>query len=211
MTVRPSALVVPLALLTAGAALLAQTGEDDRRRAVGDWLVEDAADPDGGRAIGLEREFGDYQISYKMWVRPDGSLTDMTTIVRLNCGQGGGGAMDGGDVAARTNEIRGALAAELADCEAPADEAEAALDGFGRAYALAASWVGERADQARTASADMSMDMGSDVAMDMGSDVAMDMNMDMGMGTNMTMTNSSDLDAADMNAAIDMNATEPPE
>src|SRR5688572_7752202 len=89
--------------LAAGAAILVllpaalPAQSDDRRRALGDWLVEDVDDEFAGRSVRLTREAGDYLLDYHMSVRPGASRVEVHgfMIVRLNCGQGGDESIDG--------------------------------------------------------------------------------------------------------------------
>ena len=190
-------------LVVAPVALWAQS-ENDRRRAVGDWLVEDVADQeDGIRTVHLRREEGDYNIDYHMWLRAGPTVIESHgfAVDRLNCARGMEETTEGQDATpVDAAAVRGRLVAYLEECEAPAAEVAALLDGYERAFRLARAWADERlAENAyRPSDDEMAMDMNmSDDAMDMGGSVsenAMDMSMDV-----------------DMNVTTDMNATADPQ
>ena len=71
---------------------------DDRRRAVGDWLVEDVGDDEGGRTVRMTREDGDYSLDYHMNISPGAAdfASQGFMVWRLTCGQGGEESLDGG-------------------------------------------------------------------------------------------------------------------
>lgn len=185
-------------LLLVPVGLLAQS-EDDRRRAVGDWLIEDVSDQDG-RVIHLTREEGDYRIKYDIWLRP-GETTPGAhgfEVDRLNCAQGMSESTGGpDDTPIEVAPIRARLVEYLERCDAPASEIAGLLQGYERAFAVARSWADERlaqlSDEASAASAayenDMMLDMNA-------TDMAMDMNAT--TDTN-TATDMSDMSYADMN------------
>src|SRR5688500_7210716 len=83
-------------LVVAPVALSAQS--DDRRRAVGDWLVEDVGDDEGGRTLRMTREDGDYSLDYHMNLSPGAAdfASQGFMVWRLTCGQGGEESLDGG-------------------------------------------------------------------------------------------------------------------
>ncbi len=197
-------------LVIAPVALSAQS--DDRRRAVGDWLVEDVGDGSGGRTLRIMREEGDFSLDYHMNISPgaDDFASQGFMVWRLNCGQGGEESLDGGVSRVEARAIRARLAEYLGRCETPAPQSEALLRDFDRAFALLTEW----APEARaSALADSGMAAGDN-------DMAMadyiegtDMNMDMGMDMNATYTdayayeNMTDM-SMDMNMTTDMNYSE---
>ena len=195
-------------LIIAPVALWAQS-DQDRRRAVGNWLVEDVADQeDGIRRVHVRREEGDYSIDYHMWLRAGPTVIESHgfAVDRLNCARGMEETTEGEDATpADPAAVRARLVAYLEECEAPAAEVAALLEGYERAFALARTWADERlAENAYTPADDeMAMDMNmSEDAMDMGvTDAnATDMGMDMDMNMDMT----TDMNATVMeNAAID--------
>jgi hypothetical protein len=191
-------------LIVAPVALSAQS--DDRRRAVGNWLVEDVGDGDGGRAVRMTREDGDYSIDYHVSFAPGAAdhPSQGFMVWRLTCGQGGGESLDGAS-AGQARVIRGRLVDYLERCDAPANERESLLRDFDRAFALLAEWAGEArtavaagdsleaaadamdaADNAFAAAAnDMAMDYAADMNMSTDMNAATDMDMDMDMDMNM--------------------------
>ena len=181
-----------LAAFLAGATILSAQplppAPEDRRRALGDWLVEHVGEEDGGRIVRLTREADDYRVEYHFafW-RGNAGPVRGGSVFRLNamCG-----AMESRpDAAAEppAAQVRAELADHLDRCGiAPADAA-AALGGFERAYALASAWA-EEAAAATAAEAAAIADYGADMIAD----------------ENMVM----DMDAAvDMNATVDANMT----
>src|SRR5688572_22389448 len=186
-------------LIVAPVALSAQS--DDRRRAVGNWLVEDVGDGDGGRAVRMTREDGDYSIDYHVSFAPGAAdhPSQGFMVWRLTCGQGGGESLDSAS-AGQARVIRGRLVDYLERCDAPANEREALLRDFDRAFALLAEWAGE----ARTAvAAGDSLEAAAD-AMDAAdnafaaADNAMDYAADMNMSTDMNATTDMDMDMSNM-------------
>ena len=206
---RTLALAAASLVALGGAALVAaqptwETGE--RRRAVGDWLVEDVVDPGHGWDVSLRREADEYSLSYliRLNALEGGSPVEVFEVVRLNCGQGGGEAIEGGRNYGERDRVRARLVEYLVRCELPPEEAEAALEGFERAFALAAGWADARAAEiaanqaAGSPDGEMSTDMHSADSMDM----AIDMNatdMDVATDTNFT---------ADMDMSMDMSTTD---
>ncbi len=186
-------------LVVAPVALSAQS--DDRRRAVGNWLVEDVGDGDGGRAVRMTREDGDYSVDYHMSFAPGAAdhPSQGFMVWRLTCGQGGEESLDGAS-AGQARAIRGRLVDYLERCDAPANERESLLRDFDRAFALLAEWAGE----ARTAvAAGDSLEAAAD-AMDAAdnafaaADNAMDYAADMNMSTDMNATTDMDMDMSNM-------------
>ena len=207
MTSRRLALAAASLVALGGAALVAaqptwETGE--RRRAVGDWLVEYAVDPGHGWDISLRREADEYSLSYliRLNALQGGSPVEIYEVVRLNCGQGGGAAIEGGRNYGERDRVRAQLVEYLVRCELPPEEAEAALADFERAFALAAGWAESRAAEMAANQAaggsDGEMSMHSADSMDM----AIDMNAtDMAVATDMNVT-------ADVDMSMDANMTD---
>lgn len=157
------------------AVLWAQSDESDRRRAVGDWLVEDVAE-DMGRAVHLRRDEGDYSIDYHLWLDPGMSRLGAQgfLIGRLNCARGGEESIDSDAIDAAATRRR--IEEYLAGCEAPPEEVAALLQDYDRAFQLARLWAQERlpemanADVQAEAAADNAMMAAGNLAeMDMGS------------------------------------------
>ncbi len=192
MKPRALSLAAPLLLTAlAGAAILAAqpAPAEDRRRAVGDWLVEDVAEEDGGRIVRMTRDADDYRLEYHMsfW-RGNSGPNRSASAQRFTCMRGDG---EGGDEArAEVNPagLRARLAAYLAACEASPQEVEAALQGFERAFALAAAW-GEDAEASTAAEAAAIADYGmemtdANLSMDMAVDTNATVDLHAGMETN---------------------------
>jgi hypothetical protein len=183
-------------LVVVPVALSAQS--DDRRRAVGDWLVEDAFDDAGGRTLRMVREDGDYSLDYHMNMSPTaGNFESQGFMVwRLTCGQGGEESLDGGPAAVQARAVRARIADYLARCETPAAEAQALLGEFARAFAVLAEWsatvpdsmmaAGNAIEAAAAAAENAAMTTDMDAYMDMNA-TDMDMTMDMN-ATDMNMT-----------------------
>ncbi len=184
-------------LIVVPVALSAQS--DDRRRAVGDWLVEDVGDDEGGRTVRMTREDGDYSLDYHMNISPGAAdfASQGFMVWRLTCGQGGEESLDGGHSGVAAPATRARIADYLARCETPRRDAEALLRDFDRAFALLTEWaatapdlmaVGNAVEAAAAAAENAAMSAehgdGGDV------DMTMDMNAtDMDMGaTDMNMT-----------------------
>ena len=198
--------------LLGGATLLAaqpswETGE--RRRAVSDWLVEDVMDPGHGWSVGMSREADEYSLGYYIHLNAlEAPPVELYQVVRLSCGRSSGASI--GDRAyGDRDQVRAQLVGYLVECEMTPEEAEEAVQGFERAFALTAEWADERAAEmaaSRAAAAsegEMSADMGAMEAIDIN---APDMNM-----TEMDM-NAADMDMmTDMNATMDMNWTGDPD
>ena len=185
-------------LVAVPVALSAQS--DDRRRAVGDWLVEDVRDEDGGRTLRLLHEDGDYSLDYHVSFTPGAASypSQGFMVWRLNCGQGGEESLDGGLDSLEARTIRGRLVQYLDRCTAPAAERDAMLRDFDRAFALLAEWAPE--SQA-AALAEEGMDAAGN-AIDMAGEIVenmADMALDETMSTDMNM--AMDMDMTDMNAA----------
>ena len=196
------------AMLGGAAIVAAQPGWEtsERRRAVGDWLVEDVVDPGHGWDVSLRREAEEYSLSYliRLNALQGGSPVEIFEVVHLNCGQGGGAPIEGGRPFGDRNRVRAQLVEYLVRCELPPEEAEAALEDFERAFALAAGWAEARAAEmaanqaAGSSDGEMSSDMHSAESMDM----AIDMNAtDMGVMTDTNFT-------ADMDMSMDTNMTD---
>ena len=179
-------------------ALSAQS--DDRRRAVGDWLVEDVGDDDGGRTLRMTREDGDYSLDYHMNLSPGaGDFASQGFMVwRLTCGQGGEESLDGGPSGVAARATRARIADYLARCETPRREAEALLRDFDRAFALLTEWAATAPDLMAAGNAvDAAAAAAENDAMSADMDMTMDMNAtDMTMDMNATVM---DVDATDMN------------
>lgn len=130
-----------LAAATAGAALIAAQPFDpppDRRRAVGDWLVEHVAEEDGGRIVRMTREGDGFQLSYHSshW-RGNHHPYRGGEISWHGCSSGG---EEGEAEALPAAAVRGLLTRWLAECDASPGEARALLDGFELAFALTVEW-----------------------------------------------------------------------
>lgn len=191
------AAVAATALLGAAALLAAQpsweTGE--RRRAVGDWLVEDVADPGHGWMVGLSREADEYSLGYHIQLNAlEAPPVEIYQVVRLNCGRSGGASIGDGRAYGDRDQVRAQLVGYLVECEMTPEAAEEAVQGFDRAFALAADWADAREAEmaasraAGSPDAEMSTDMN---AMDM--DMALDMNAtEMDMATDMNWTADPD-------------------
>lgn len=174
MSPRPRRLAlaaVSLAGMAGAVIALAQPdGARDRRRAVGDWLVEDVAEDDGGRIVRMTRTADDYSLEYhaSFW-RGNSAPARGASAQRLNCMRGG---EEGGDDRARdprAPELRARLAGYLAECEIPPGEVDAALEGFERAFALASVWAREAA-AATAAEAAAIADYGAEANINMSMD-----------------------------------------
>ena len=163
-------------LLLVPVGLLAQS-DGERRRAVGDWLVEDAYEQDG-RVIRLTREEGDYRIRYDIILRYGETAPSSHgfEVDRLNCAQGMSESTGGNDdTPVQAAPIRARLVEYLERCDAPSADVANLLQGFERAFALARSWTDERLAEtspetnAAAYTDDMALDMNAtDMAMDMG-------------------------------------------
>jgi hypothetical protein len=153
MKPRPPAFAFAAAfLLLAAIAVGAAAEAANRHRAVGGWRVESVAEDDGGRIVRMTRTGAGYSLHYETWYwRGNARVYRRAAAVRGDCGHEGEEGLDGAaDPSAR--EVRAALAARLAWCDAPAREVRAALEGFGGAFALAYAW-GLEAEAATAAEA----------------------------------------------------------
>lgn len=151
------------------------TGE--RRRAVGDWLVEDAADPGHGWEVSLQREADEYMIHYQILLNGLGApRVEGYEVLYLDCDRHGGEGIESGRP--ERDRPRDQMVDTLVSCAMPREAAEAAVQGFERAYALADRWADEREVEmaayqaAAAAEEEMSIDMNAADSMDM----AVDMN-----------------------------------
>lgn len=135
----------------------------DRHRAVGDWRVESAAEDDGGRIVRMTRRGAGYSLHYETWYWHGNARTyRRAAAMRGDCGHEGEEGLDrAANPSAR--EVRAALAARLAWCDAPLREVRAALRGFGRAFALAYAW-GLEAEAATAAEAAATGNYGAEPA-----------------------------------------------
>ena len=123
----------------------------DQQRAVAGWLVEHAAESDGGRIVRLTRAHDDYRIEYYVafWRGNSGPYSGTSiTGSEGSCGGETWRRDDAGDVwRAETDvpglgrTVRASLAESLAQCGARPAEVRAALAGFDRAFALAAEYA----------------------------------------------------------------------
>ena len=130
-----------LAAAATSAAILAAQPFDpppDRRRAVGDWLVEHVAEEDGGRVVRMTREGEGFALSYHSshW-RGNHHPYRGGEISWHGCSSGG---EEGQAEALPAAAVRALLTRWLAECEASPGEARALLEGFERAFALAVAW-----------------------------------------------------------------------
>lgn len=133
-----------LAAATASAALLAAQPFDpppDRRRAVGDWLVEHVGEEDGGRIVRMSREGEGFELSHRSahW-RGNRHPYRGGSVRWHGCSRGG---EEGQADALTAAEVRALLSDWLAECDASPGEAGALLDGFERAFALTVEWNGD--------------------------------------------------------------------
>jgi hypothetical protein len=189
-------------LILAPMALSAQS--DDRRRAVGDWLVEDVADEVGGRVLRMEREAGDYHLLYHLSLPYEATRYQSQGFLvwRLNCGQGGEESLPGGVAGAQAAAVRARLATYLERCETPAGDAADLLRDFDRAFALLAEWgalgeVGAANMAEMEAAAEAMVDAAANTSDGYGADdMNTDMSMDVEFGetTDMNVTNSVEPD-----------------
>ena len=201
MTLRRLGFAALTLLALVPVALSAQS--DERRRAVGDWLVEDVYDDNGGRILRVSRESGDYRIDYHLSFGPDQTAygSQGFLVWRLNCGQGEEESLGGGLGGMEAAAVRSRLAGYLARCETPNAEAAQLLGGFEPALRLAAEWgaeteaaavsAGSALDAADAAFAENDVAMAAD-ALENAADMAMDMNVDA---------------ATDMDMSVEMNST----
>ena len=186
-------------LILAPVALSAQDGE--RRRAVGDWLVEDTFDEAGSRILRISRESGDYRLDYHRNL--GGGLPEDQSqgflVWRLNCGQGGEESL-AGTGGAEAAEVRRRFADYLVRCDTPQAEAADLMRDFDRGFALLTEWRAEaeavwgsieNAAAAAEAAAD-SMDADRSVIDGMGEVDMSDMNMTVDDGMGATETNMTD-------------------
>lgn len=184
---KPLLFALPAATLLAGAAFVSAqpAAHEDRRRAVGDWLVEHVAEDDGGLVVRMSREGDDYRLEYReaFWRGNYGPARGFQAA-RLNCARGGeaGGPDEAPQLAA--GEVRRRFADDLAECGASPQEVDAALRGLEGAYALASDWA-EEAAAATRAEAEAIADFGNDMMAD--DNMAMDFDGNMTVDTNMTM------------------------
>jgi hypothetical protein len=142
LTWRTKALAATLlAAATAGAALVAAQPFDpppDRRRAVGDWLVEHVAEEDGGRIVRMTREGEGFQLVYRTshW-RGNHHPYRSGEISWHGCSRGG---EESEAEALPAPAVRALLTDWLGQCDASPGEARALLEGFERAFALSVAW-----------------------------------------------------------------------
>ena len=122
-----------------------------RKRAVAGWLAEYGGESDGGRIVRLTRAHHDYLIEYHVafWRGNSGPYSGVSIAgAEGSCG-GETWQRDResdvwraeDDVPGETRRVRARLEAALAGCGARSGEANAALAGFDRAFALAAEWT----------------------------------------------------------------------
>jgi hypothetical protein len=173
------------------------TGE--RRRAVGDWLVEDAADPGHGWEVSLQREADEYMIHYQILLNGLGApRVEGHEVLYLDCDRHGGEGIESGRADGEHDRPRDWVIDTLVSCAMTREAAEEAVQGFERAYALADRWADEReaemAAYQAVGAAEEAMSTEINVAESM--DMAVDMNSgDMGVAL--------DMNAADMNWTAD--------
>lgn len=194
-TVMVSAALLATAL-AGGAMVSAQPADErvDRRRAVGDWLVESVAESDGGLVVRMIREGEGYRLEYgeAFWRGNSGPVRRFAGE-RGNCG---GVAEGGADVDAELTaaEVRRRLAEQLSGCGADAREVAAALQGMERAFEIASTWAAEAAAMTAAEAAAIAAygddNMAMDVNMAWDDNMAVDMNMsaeDMWMDANVAL------------------------
>ena len=192
-------------VLLGGAALLAaqpssETSEHwttgERRRAVGDWLVEDAADPGHGWEVSLQREADEYIIHYQILLNAlEAPTVENYEVLYLDCDRHGGEGIEGGRPHGAHDRVSDRVVDTLVGCGMTPEAAGEALQGFERAYALAARWADEREAEmaAERAAAGAEGAMSSEINVAESMDMAVDMN-----ATDM------DMNAADMNWTADV-------
>ena len=206
MTLRRFGFAALTVLALVPVALSAQS--DERRRAVGDWLVEDVYDDGGGRILRVSRESGDYRLDYHLGFAPGQAAygSQGFLVWRFNCGQGGEESLGGGGLAAvDADAVRTRLAGYLERCETPDAEAAELLRGFERALRLAAEWGAETEVAAlyaaEAAIADNDVAMAADAienaadALEDAADMSIDMNVDMATDMDMSVDTNSTADA----------------
>jgi hypothetical protein len=183
------------------APMASSAQDEERRRAVGDWLVEDVFDDNGGRILRMTRESGDYRLDYHLNLGgglPE-DLSQGFLVWRLNCGQGGEESLGGGTSGIEAAAVRRRLTDYLARCDTPESEAADLMRDFDRGFSLLSEWRAEAeavwGDVENAAAA-------AEAAAD-----SMELNMTDDMG--MTDMNSTAGEA--MHAAIYENATDVPE
>ena len=205
MTSRHRALVLAAASAFAvlgGAALLAaqpssETSEHwttgERRRAVGDWLVEDAADPGHGWEVSLQREADEYMIHYQILLNAlQAPTVENYEILYLDCDRHGDEGIESGRPYGEHDKVSDRVVETLVSCAMPREAAEEAVQGFERAYALATRWADEREAEmaAERAAGGGEGEMSTEINVAESMDMAVDMN------------------SGDMGVALDMNAAE---
>lgn len=176
---RLSCLLAASLVAAAAAGLYAQPFDpvEDRRRAVGDWLIEHVGEEDGGRLVRMSRERDDYRVEYsRAFWRGNAGPVHGASVMRLNGLCGGFDSPQDPAAAVPAATIRAELADQLARCGVADAEAAAALEGFERAYALVSEWA-QQAAAITAAEAQAIADYGMD--------------MDMGADANMTMTDEN--------------------
>ncbi len=181
------------AAFAGGSCLAAQpfAEVEDRRRAVGDWLVEHVGEEDGGRLVRMTREGDDHNVEYRIgfW-RGNAGPVRGGTVMRLNgvCGDYES-PVDPAPLPAEA--VRAELADRLAACGVAGAQAAATLQGLERAYALVTEWA-EAAAAVTAAEAEAVADYG----------------LDMGMDTDMTVTDMNHSAGSEPDPATDLNATD---
>jgi len=147
---RPRTFILAAVLISsalAGAAMVSAQSPDERverRRTVGDWLVEYVAENDGGLVVRMSREGGGFRLRYHeaFWRGNYGPARSVTTALG-DCG--GGGEESGVDASPTLEaaELRRRFAEHLATCGAEGREIAAALAYLEQAFAIASIWVAE--------------------------------------------------------------------
>ena len=130
----------------------------DRRARVGGWLVADTAEDDGGTLVAMERTVAGLRLEYKaiFWRGNHGIIHDAAIE---SCGSEPFRSSDPAEVTAAS--VRARLAGLLAACGVARDQADAALEGFEGAFAVARRWSGDAA-RARNAEIAAMADYGRD-------------------------------------------------
>jgi len=144
--------VISAALLAtavaSGAMVSAQPADErvDRRRAVGDWLIEYVAESDGGLVVRMSRDGDGYRLKYHeaFWRGNYGPVRDISTE-RRDCGGGGEESGAGADPTLEAGELRRRFTDQLADCGAGEPEIAAALEDLEQAFEIASGWAAEAA------------------------------------------------------------------
>ena len=116
----------------------------DQRRRVQGWLVEYAAESDGGRIVRVARQRRGVRLEFHaVFWRGNRAIYmhGSAERARLACGAEDWEQPWGTSPAAEA--VRSRWTFHLLDCGTPRAQIDAALEGFDEAYAIAARWVAE--------------------------------------------------------------------